>query len=182
MPIADLQYWANIAAIVGAVGVAAAFAALLVAWAQLRKTAKATRGQMILAVDQALAPYNDIRDEARSRFWSPPAKDASDPADAEHRRRIKQYMAVWERVETLVVDKSLDLATVQNLYGMRIRFLLRNEVVRSYVIAHPEDWASFRSLARRLARNDAELTKYVEELSPARGTDESRIAKTTGSS
>jgi hypothetical protein len=161
---ADLQYWANIATIVGAIGIAAAFAALLVAWAQLRKTGKVTRGQMILAVDQALAPYSDIRDEARNPSWKPPSNDATEREDVKHRRRIKQYMAVWERVETLVADESLDLASVQKLYGTRVRFLLRNEVVRSYVITQPGDWTSFRSLAERLADKDSELTKYVKEL------------------
>jgi hypothetical protein len=69
---ADLQYWANVSQIVGAVGVVAAFAALVVAWVQLRKTRNATRGQMLLAVDQALAPYDDIRNEARNPGWQPP--------------------------------------------------------------------------------------------------------------
>jgi hypothetical protein len=162
--LADLQYWANIATIVGAVGVAATVAALLVAWAQLRKTAKVTRGQMILAVDQALAPFNDIRDQARSPAWKPPLNDAPGCENKEHRRRVKQYMAVWERVETLVANNSLDVATVQNLYGTRVRFLLRNEVVRSYVVGQPHDWAAFRCLAQRLASVDAELTPFVAEL------------------
>jgi hypothetical protein len=167
MVFADLQYWANIAAIVGALGVAAAVAALVVAWVQLRQTAKVTHGQMILAVDQALAPYDEIRREAQNPGWEPPANEARGQEDVRHRRRIKQYMGVWERVETLIADQSLDIGSVQQHYGKRVEFLLRNEVIRSYVVDKPNDWSSFHSLAHRLVAVNPALTKYVEEIDGA---------------
>jgi hypothetical protein len=167
MAFADLRYWADIAAIVGAVGVAAAVAALVVGWAQLRKTATVTRGQMILAVDQALAPHGDIRREAQDRKWKPPPNTAADRKAVDHRRRIKEYMGVWERVETLLADNSLDLPTVHKLYGDRVRFLLRNEVIRSYVVERPHDWSAFHSLARRLATVEPRVSRYVKEIDGA---------------
>src|SRR5688572_22333568 len=117
MLLADLQFWANVFEIVGGVGVVVGVAALVVAWVQLRKTERATRGQMLLAVDQALAPYDDIRAEARNPQWQPPSND--DPVRAEHRHRIKQYLGVWERVEHLLADGSIELSTVDELYGQR---------------------------------------------------------------
>jgi hypothetical protein len=119
---------------------------------------------MILAVDEALAPYNDIRHEARSAMWAPPSNTAHGPDDIKHRWRIKEYMAIWERVETLIVDESLDSATVGDLYGDRVKFLLRNEIIQTYIIDKSDDWKKFCSLARRLARTDAELKIYVRRV------------------
>jgi hypothetical protein len=87
---------------------------------------------MLLAVDQTLAPYDDIRNDARQKNWDPPPND--DRARSDYRHRVKQYMGVWERVEHLLVDGNIEPATVVQLYGERVKYLLRNAVVREYLI------------------------------------------------
>ena len=158
---ADLQYWANVFQIVGGVGVVAAVGALVVAWVQLRKTEKATRGQMLLGVDQALAPYDDIRNEARNPAWQPPPNGDADPERSKRRHRIKQYMGVWERVEHLLADGSIAPSTVDRLYGQRVENLLRNQVVRDYLIDKPADWETFVAFASRLATRRPQMKQWV---------------------
>jgi hypothetical protein len=168
---ADLEDWANVSQIVGGVGVLAALAALVVAWIQLRKTRNATRGQMILAVDQALAPYDDIRNEARNPEWQPPPNDDADGERTKHRHRIKQYMGVWERVEHLLADKSIDPSTVNDLYGQRVENLLRNHVVRDYLIDKPTDWETFIAFASRLATRRPQMKECVDEVKRMVGSE-----------
>lgn len=164
---ADLQFWANVSQIVGAVGVVAALAALAIARDQLRKTENATRGQMLLAIDQALAPYDDIRNEARNPAWEPPPNNDADPTRSKHRHRIKQYVGVWERVEHLLTDGSIELATVNQLYGQRVENLLRNRVVREYLIDKPTDWELFVAFVSRLATCRPQIATWVKAVKPA---------------
>lgn len=158
----DLQRWANIFQIVGGIGVVLAVLALVVARSQLIKTKKATRGQMTLAVDQALAPYDDIRHAANSENWQPPP--LSDATRSELRHRIKEYMGVWERVQHLLVDDSIEETTVNKLYTGRVKNLLRHEVVRSYVIDKPADLEDFLAFARRLGKQSPEIKEWVAEI------------------
>jgi hypothetical protein len=165
----DLQYWANVFQIVGGVGVVLAVVALVISWIQLRKTEKATRGQMLLAVDQALAPYDDIRKKARNENWdAPPNKDK---AREDERHRIKQYMGVWERVEHLLADGNIEPATVVQLYGDRVKYLMRNPVIREYLIDKPDDWDTFVAFASRIGevKSDDEIRGWVREVKSGAG-------------
>ena len=77
----SLQDWANVAQIVGAIGIVIAAVALVIAWLQLKssgdqlaKSAKWTRGAMIFAIDASLAQYDDVRTLVRQKDWEPPLK------------------------------------------------------------------------------------------------------------
>ena len=151
--LADLQYWANIASIVGGFGLVLGVVGLGIAWAQLSRAQKATRGQMLFSIDEALARYDDIRNQARATDWRPPPNRAADPSAKRKRHRIKQYMGVFERIEHLLADGSIDLKTVDSLYGQKAEFLIRNAVVQDYIKSNAEDWETFVNFSNRLREN-----------------------------
>ena len=156
----SLQEWANIAQIVGAVGLLLAVAGLWIAWRQLDKARKATRGQMILAIDEALSRYDDIRDEARDPAWNPPPRNANDDESKKKRRRVHQYMGVFERIEHLLSDASIDLETVNEFYGRRAEYLLRSEGVQEYVTSKPDEWTTLAAFSRRLHKKRSALPGF----------------------
>jgi hypothetical protein len=174
-----LEVLANVSQILGLVGVIVALVALwfarsqlIQANAQLIKTKKATHGQMILAIDQALLEYNDIRFEAGREDWKPPPNDDKERSKLRH--RIKQYMGVWERVEDLLADGSIEESTVNKLYRERVYSLMRNDVVRDYLIDKPDDWRDFLKLATRFAESDStepdskNMKRWVDEVEAER--------------
>jgi hypothetical protein len=175
---ADLQYWANVSQIAGAAGLILAAIGLWVAWLQLRKAQKATRGQMLFTIDEALARYEDVRAQARSLNWAPPPNEASGRRERRMRHRVKQYMGVFERIERLIVDGSIDVDTVNALYGQRAQFVMRNSVVQDYVKDRPADWQTFVEFARRLGKVRDDIPEALTQ--PSEGSTPRRSLSRTG--
>lgn len=115
---------------------------------------------MLLAIDEALGRYDDIRELARDEKWSPPPRKVNDDDSKKLRRRVHQYMGVFERIEHLLADGSIDLDTVNEFYGERARFLLRSKGVQDYVTEKPEDWTTLVAFSRRLHSKRASVHKF----------------------
>jgi hypothetical protein len=168
----SLQYWANIAQIVGAVGILIAAAAFVISWlqleksevqlkktevqleeaeAQFEKSAKWTRGAMIFAIDEALAHYDDVRALVRQAKWEPPIKKKGESKEEKRLRfRVHMYMGVFERIEQLIEDETIDPEVAEQFYGERARKLMNKKGVQQYLANNPTEWTLFGNLQRRL--------------------------------
>jgi hypothetical protein len=111
----DLMRLANWAQLVGVV---LAIGALIFAGVQLRAAARATKAQLLLALDESLEPFEDLRCMINGSD-----KDAQDV-------RTRRYIARFERMGILVQTHQIDMKTVNELYGARIRKLLECEVLK----------------------------------------------------
>src|SRR5207302_1368134 len=120
-----------IANITQIIGFPATVWALLYARIQLKKAATTARVQILLALDERLSEFEDIRVELNTGQLNI-EKD-------EKKIRLRRYIGTFERVGHALRLKEITLETVDQFYGDRFKNLIK------YLIAH--------SAARRIVKN-----------------------------
>jgi hypothetical protein len=119
--------------IIAAAGLAVTAIAAILAFIQLREAKNIARAQFLLAVDQSLAPFEQLRREINR---------AQRPSDWVQLRR---YVAAFERIGLLLREQHLRAATVDQLYGDRFRRLvtIRDGELVAFVRQSPDEWEGF---------------------------------------
>ena len=104
------------------------------------------RSQFILAIDQSLAPFEDLRRKINADLkW-----EASSRAD---RVEMMRYIAALERIGLLLEERQLAISTVNRFYGARFAILVTSAHganVNSVIRDKPADWRGFVWLYRQL--------------------------------
>jgi hypothetical protein len=108
--------------------------------------------------------HRQLDDEHEGPDWQPTGKEMSD---------VEAYMDVFERIQILVEQGSVDIATVDRLYSYRVINLTRNRhIVREKLEIKGEFWSDFCALWRELEgcpywrRNIKFLTKHDIRIPP----------------
>ncbi|HUK70921.1 MAG TPA: hypothetical protein VLW50_19530 [Streptosporangiaceae bacterium] len=131
----SLSDWADLMQLVG---FPLAILALLLAWGQLRKATKTARLQTLLALDERLSDFEDVRAKVN---------DGDLNIDS---RRLRRYIAAFERVGNALRLQEIDLATVDRFYGDRFARLTSRGDARSIVKGRREAWEDFYYLWEEL--------------------------------
>jgi hypothetical protein len=165
------QDWANIAQVIG---LPLAVAALAMAWWQLRKAARAARGEFLLAIDEALAKpeLQTLRTEIykTKHPWTVPDV-------ARERNLVRRYIAVFERLGILLRDRSVSIRHVDQLYGDRIAAITNNASVRELVLDSPDAWRDFLYLWKRIQKWRKRRGKGAEPYNLRQGKTEAKERK-----
>jgi hypothetical protein len=126
------------------VGVPLALLGLLFGWLQLRKAARTARVQVLLALDQSLSDFEDIRVKVnRSELIT----------ESEDKIRLRRYIGTFERVGYALKVKETKLEIVDQFYGDRFRKLVIYLFASSYarsIVKNREGWEDFYSLWDKL--------------------------------
>ena len=116
---------------------------------QLRKAARAARGEFLLAIDQALATpeFQDLRTKIykSSNPWRLPDSSSK-------RNEVRRYIAVFERLGILLRDRSVSIRHVDQIYGDRIAAITNNATVRELILDSPDAWRDFLYLWKRIEK------------------------------
>lgn len=102
------------------IGLAVAVPVIVLAWRQLVSAATAAEAEAVLALDQAFAQFEDLRDRLRAATPQQPYR-ATDPAD---RARLSRYLVVFDRLGLLVKKGLIDKGRARDLYGYALSRLL----------------------------------------------------------
>jgi hypothetical protein len=135
---ADLQTWADVATIIGTLGIGVAIVGLLVAGRQLSASVRATRMQTLLALDDAFSRYREQRDRIRvAPDWQP-------DTDSEW-VELRRYLSVLDRAALAMDDHLIDPKTGMNAYGTALDHLAANASLRDYVREKSDVWPHLAS-------------------------------------
>jgi hypothetical protein len=107
-------------------GVAVAAGGFFYAGRQLRLAQRAARGSFLLNIQEALRHHDPVHrrlDADDGPDWNPGERSNELPLEWAD---VEAYMGVFERVQLLVQQRSLDLDTVDQLYSFRLINLTRN--------------------------------------------------------
>jgi hypothetical protein len=102
--------WADV---VQLVGLPVAAVALFLGWIQLRKASRTGRVQILLALDERLSDFEDLRAELNK--LQPVITDTI---------RLRRYIAAFERMGHALRLREIDLETVDEFYGSRFKNLV----------------------------------------------------------
>lgn len=117
-----------------------------VTWATVQQAKKDSRGDFFLRLDEAFRYYQPVHSKLRPRGeW---AGNFGGPVSNEDWIAVEGYMGLFERVQVLVEQKVIDIATVERLYGYRISNIVANTVIRKAKLTGPvrDDWDDFIKL------------------------------------
>lgn len=117
------------------IAAALALVGLGFAWDQLRKAAQTTEVQVVLALDQNLAAFEDIRGALHT-----PDESAIDE------QRLRRYLAAFERVGYALKSAQISEERVDRFYGSRFERLVGYCAARRIVRTDPDGWLDFRDL------------------------------------
>jgi hypothetical protein len=136
--ISDL--FAGLSALAAAVGLA--FAGV-----QLRAGRKTTRAQFLTEIHRMFLHYDAVHKKLEGAEEADIAKQASaarnwNPTGAEW-SDIRAYMGLFERLWILSESGVIDMSTLERLYGYRMRNVVRNDALRSYLLCHRLGWSDF---------------------------------------
>ena len=127
------------------VGLPLAILALVLGWRQLRtatltvqKAARTARVQILLALDERLSDFEDVR--AQVNVVDPKI----DPV------RLRRYIAAFERVGHALKFEEISLETVDQFYGDRFARLTKYQGALSIVKNRREGWEDFYYLWEEL--------------------------------
>jgi hypothetical protein len=124
------------------VGVPLAVLALILGWHQLRKAATTARVQILLALDERLSGYEEVRAELNNME---PVSDLV---------QLRRYIAAFERVGHALELKEVDLKKVHEFYrdrfGKLATYLCGCEDARK-IVENREGWKDFYRLWERLS-------------------------------
>jgi hypothetical protein len=150
-----LAEWADLATILGAiVGVVA----IVYTASQIRQNTRAHRAEFWLTLRGMLTEHQTIHRQLRDYEWS--NDDAHYPSEEEW-AQLEAYMGLMEHCEIMLEDGMLDWLTFRDVYGYRIRLILKNPlIVRDTLIRRRDGWLRFIELVRRM-KGDVEKSRYL---------------------
>ena len=133
--LSSLSDWASLMQLVG---FPLAILALLLGWRQLRKAATTARVQTLLALDERLSDFEDVRAELNK----------ASPQDIDT-VRLRRYIAAFERVGHALRLQEIPLAEVDQFYGDRFVKLTRYPGAL-HIVRRREGWEDFYHLWEEL--------------------------------
>jgi hypothetical protein len=98
----------------------------VLAFFQLREAKNIARGQFLLALDQSLAPFEQVRRQVNR---------GEQPGSV----ALRRYIACFERIGLLLRERQLKIGTVDQLYGSRFAKLVNGGHL-GIVQDRPEEW------------------------------------------
>jgi hypothetical protein len=116
------------------------------------------RAQFILAIDDALARYENVRIDVT---YDP----STLPSKGRRSAELRYYIAVFERIGLLADQGLLDSAEIDELYGSRFAALLNNTDAAA-IVQRTESWWGFIYLWHQLRDRGRPLPEPPEQ--PAR--------------
>lgn len=137
--------------LIAGVGLVATAVAILLAYRQLRDTRNFAEAQLQFAIDESLAPFEDLRRAINQHA------QLKDPVE------VRRYVAALGRIGVLLKAELVRPDRINNLYGGRVEKLLNYEASSAIAInlvkRDPDGWKEFvwlwesldkfRSLPRR---------------------------------
>jgi len=158
--LASELFWIAFGSIAAAVGslataVSLIFAAKALSYAgrqmqESRKVAeeskKITRGEFLLRLEEFFSQH--IETHMRLRPGGEWSDGVTGPKNASEWGPVERYMGLFERIQVLIDDGIIDLATIDKLYGYRVFNIVENDVIRKTKLegARAEYWQGFIKL------------------------------------
>lgn len=140
----SLTQWADVATVLGAI---AGVLALVYTALQIRQNTRVHRAEFWLTLRQMFAEHKEVHLVLRNYDW--PNDDITYP-DEQDWARLEAYLGLLEHCEIMLSDGLLDWRTFEEVYGYRIRLILKNPlIVRDKLIRRREGWVRFLALVRR---------------------------------
>jgi hypothetical protein len=134
-------------------GVAVGAAGFLFAGRQLSLGQRAARGSFLLDIQEALRHHELVHrrlDEDDGPYWNPGDSDRSNGEPLTW-ADVEAYMGVFERIQVLIEQRSLDVETVDQLYSFRLVNLTRNgHIYRAKLEDKAQFWSHLMTLWRNL--------------------------------
>jgi hypothetical protein len=125
------------------VGVPLAVLAVIFGGLQLRKAGRTARVQILLALDESLSDFEDIRAKVNRNLKVNRNKPITTRED---KIRLRRYIGTFERVGHALKVKEIKLKTVDQFYGSRFRNLIEYLFASSYarsIVKNCEGWDDF---------------------------------------
>jgi hypothetical protein len=144
------DWLANVSDLATVVAGLAAATGLLYTGKQLQLSRQATAAQLLLHVDESLREF----DETIFRL-----RDGSLRGDE---FEVQRLMGGMERRHVLVTHGLIAPEEIDDLHGWRLDALLRNENVRSYIDAYPNEWRRLTNLNRILTEHRTGLGRRTD--------------------
>jgi hypothetical protein len=118
----------------------------LVTQATVRQAKKDSRGDFLLRLDEAFRYYQPIHSKLRPK--GPWAGNSGGPESNEDWIAVEGYMGLFERVQILIEQKVIDIATIERLYGYRVSNIVANTIIYNEKLTGPlrNDWSDFVKL------------------------------------
>jgi hypothetical protein len=159
------QLSAIVAALVAILGFPLIFQQLRVAGQQRLDAIKLSGSQVLLAVDAVLAAYQDINRNLRPKgIWH----GSTEHPTVEELPLVEPYLGIFERLWIAYSIGQIDIATIEHLYGYRIRNIWANpRLVESKLQnKHLRDgWSMLISLTYAL-ENGNRFTGHTDDWQP----------------
>ena len=134
----SLSDWASL---IQLVGFPLAILALFLGWRQLRSAAQTARVQVLLALDERLSGFEDVRVMINAGD-----RDIDNV-------RLRRYIAGFERVGLALKYEQISLAEVDRFYGQRFVKLIKHEQTPN-IVSNREGWKDFYYLWEELRGSD----------------------------
>jgi hypothetical protein len=154
--------WDMIGGVATVMGVIVAATGLWYAGKQLHDSRAIAKADFLLRLDERFDQHNDIRVRLYGGKW----KETDDHAQM---AALVSYMGLFERIKILVDGGTIDISTVDRLYGSRLAQIVRHAwIVNKKLVGHKPGWADFVELCRAVAeRRKKEGRKYAGTLERA---------------
>jgi hypothetical protein len=108
---------------------------------QLQQSRKIAQGDFLLRLDEAFQRNHEVHQKLQPAFaWGKDATGRSKggPSVAEEWFNVSQYMGLFERVNSLLKNETVDLASIDSFYGYRLYNVVANDTIRKAKLENPE--------------------------------------------
>jgi hypothetical protein len=143
-----------------------AIGALFYARSQIQEAHRIAHGDFLLRLDEAFQRHDEVHTLLQPAFaWGRDGEGIckGGPATPEDWFKVTQYMGLLERVNSLLKNKTLELASADRFYGYRVYNLVSNDTIRMQKLQHPEIapyWEDFIDLWLKIKPRHPDWRQY----------------------
>jgi len=144
---------------------------------QLQQSRKAAHGDFLLRLDEAFQRHNEVHRQLQPAFaWGkdPTGRSKGGPSEPEDWFKVSQYMGLFERVNSLLKNETLDLASIDEFYGYRLYNIVSHDTIRAAKLEDPKAaryWEDLIDLWLKLKPRHDDWKEYPGVVSVRRRQD-----------
>jgi len=107
---------------------------------QLQQSRKVAHGEFLLRLDEAFQRHQEVQQLLQPGFaWgrNDQGRSKGGPSQAEDWFKVTQYMGLFERVNSLLKNETVDLDSIDAFYGYRLHNIVSNDTIRAQKLEAP---------------------------------------------
>lgn len=141
---------------------------------QLQHSRRKAHGDFLLRLDEAFQRHLEVHKLLQPAFaWGKEkGRSKAGPSDPEDWFKVTQYMGLFERINSLLKNEIVDLATFDDLYGYRLYNIVSNDTIRKVKLEDPtlaQYWEHLIDLWLKLKLRHNDWEQYPSVVSVRRG-------------